>query len=184
MSLSKRQTDESEPVRKPKPVYAQNWVTKPLDNAQKAKLSIAAREAYELQTEHGLATGISFDDWRHEQVEIACGKSGLRKCTNKDFRAVLARFFLLAGKEKEAAEIYAKTGRVKGSEQIGDTHENRELCRALIRDKIAFSYGAFIVAYVAAIVRNKHQGKTIDDLSAAELQQLVYTVTARLNKKT
>lgn len=184
MSISKRQGDDSKPARKPKPVYAENWVTKPLDNAQKAKLSIAARAAYELQTQHGLTTGISFDDWRHEQVEIACGKSGLRKCTNKDFRSVLARFYRLAGKETEAAAIYAKTGRVKGSAELNDTHENRELCRALIRDKIAASNGAINEAYVAAIVRDKHQRKTIDDLTAAELQQLVYTITARLNKKT
>jgi len=182
MSYFKRELDASKPARKPA-VAAKNWATKLLDNEQKAKLSIAGREAYRIQSENGLTHDLSFDDWRREQVQIAVQKAGLRECTNNDFRAVLARFYRLAGRETEATELYAKTGRVKGSDQMGDTHENRELCKALIRDKITASQGAISEAYVAAIVRNKHQGKTIHDLTASELQQLVYTITARLSKK-
>ena len=183
MSIYKRQSDDSKPARKPEAAAAKNWATKPLDNGQKAKLSIAGREAYKIQSEHGLTDDLSFDDWRRDQVQIACGKGGLRECTNKDFRSVLARFYRLAGREKEADELYSKTGRVKGSDQMGDTHENRDVCRALIRDKIAASNGAINDAYVADVVRHKHQGKTIHDLTAAELQRLVYTITARLAKK-
>lgn len=184
MSLYKRQADDSTPARKPKPAAAQNWVTKGLTNPQKAQLSIAAREAFDVQTSHGLTDGISYDEWRHAETKIACGKESFRDCTNKDFRSVLARFYALAGREQDAAALWQKTGRVKGSEELNDTHENRELCKALIRDKIAASQGAISEAYVAAIIRNKHQGKTIHDLTASELQQLVYTITARLAKKT
>ncbi len=184
MSIYKRQADDSKPARKPKPAAAQNWVTKGLTNPQKAQLSIAAREAYDVQTNHGLTDGISYDQWRHGETKIACGKESFRDCTNKDFRSILARFYALAGREKDAAALWQKTGRVKGSDELNDTHENRELCKALIRDKIAASRGAINDAYVAAIVHNKHQGKTIHDLTASELQQLVFTITDRLSKKT
>jgi hypothetical protein len=183
MSMLSRQSDSEKPARKPKPAFAQNWVTKSLSNQQKAQLSIAAREAFDVQSNHGLTGDLSYDAWRHAETKVACGKESFRECTNKDFRSILARFYALAGREKDAAALWQKTGRVKGSEELNDTHENRELCRALIRDKIAASNGAIHDAYVAAIVRNKHQGKTIHDLTASELQQLVYTITARLAKK-
>jgi hypothetical protein len=183
MSILQRQSDAEKPARKPKPAAAQNWVTKRLTNPQKAQLSIAAREAFDVQSKHGLTGDQSYDDWRHAETKVACGKSSFRDCTNKDFRSILARFYALAGKEQEAAELWKKTGRVKGSDELNDTVENRELCKALIRDKIAASRGAINDAYVAAIVRNKHQGKTIHDLTASELQQLVFTITARLAKK-
>jgi hypothetical protein len=183
MSLIQRQSEAENPARKPKPVAAQNWVTKGLTNPQKAQLSIAAREAFDVQSKHGLTGDQSYDAWRHAETKVACGKESFRDCTNKDFRSVLARFYALAGREKDAAALWQKTGRVKGSDELNDTHENRELCKALIRDKIAASNGAINESYVVAIVRNKHQGKTIHDLTASELQQLVYTITARLNKK-
>lgn len=172
MSILQRQSDESKQPRKPAAKAAQMWVTKPLNNAQKA------------QESHGL-TESNFDTWRHEQIHIATGEqcAELREATNKHFRSILARFLALAGKEKEAAEIWKKTGRVNGSQQVGDTHENRELARAIIRDKIASSQGVINDSYVAAIIRNKHQGKTLHDLTAGELQQLVFTITARLAQK-
>ena len=183
MSILHRQSEESKPARKPKPAAAQNWVTKGLTNPQKAQLSIAAREAFDVQSQHGLTGDLSYDDWRHAETKVACGKESFRDCTNKDFRSVLARYYALAGREKDAAALWQKTGRVKGSEELNDTHENRELCLALIRDKIKLSNGAINEAYVAAIVRNKHQGKTIHDLTASELQKLVYTIQARLSSK-
>jgi|GEM_PF-2063278 len=183
MSLLQRQSDDSKPARKPKAAAAQNWVTKGLTHPQKAQLSIAAREAFDVQAQHGLTGDLSYDDWRHAETKVACGKESFRQCTNKDFRSILARFYALAGREKDAAALWQKTGRVKGSDELNDTHENRELCRALIRDKIAASHGRINDAYVAAIVRNKHQGKTIHDLTASELQNLVFTITARLAQK-
>jgi len=183
MSFAKRQSDSQKPDRQPKPSKAQNWVTKPLTHPQKAQLSIAARAAFDIQSEHGLTADLSYDDWRYRETEIACGKSSLRECTNREFRSILARFLQLAGKEAEAAALWKTTGRVKGSDEIHDTHENREVAKAIIRDKIAASRGAINDAYVAAIVRNQHQGKTIHDLTASELQALVFTIVNRLEKK-
>jgi len=183
MSILQRQLEAEKPARKPKPAAAQNWVTKGLTNPQKAQLSIAARQAFDVQSQHGLTGDQSYDEWRHAETKVACGKESFRECTNKDFRSILARFYALAGREKDAAALWQKTGRVKGSDELNDTHENRELCKALIRDKIAASNGAINESYVAAIVRNKYQGKTIHELTASELQQLVFTITDRLSKK-
>jgi hypothetical protein len=183
MSFQKRQADNAKPARKPATKAAKNWVTKPLTNPQKAQLSIAARAAFDLQNEHGLTGDLKYDDWRREQTEIACGKDSFRDCTNREFRSILARFLQLGGKEAEAAALWANTGRVEGSTELNDTHEQRELCKAILRDKITASRGVISDAYVAAIVRNKHQGKTLDDLTASELQQLIYTVVNRLAKK-
>jgi hypothetical protein len=183
MSIFTRQAESAKPDKKPAVKAARNWVNKPLTNPQKAQLSIAARAAFDVQSQHGLTNDLGYDQWRHAETKVACGKSSFRDCTNKDFRSILARFYALAGKQKEAAEIWKKTGRVEGSQELNDTHENRELCKALIRDKIAASNGAINDAYVAAIILDKYQGKTIHDLTASELQQLVFTITARLAKK-
>ncbi len=182
MSILQRQIEQSNQPKKPKPAMAKQWVTKPLSNTQKAELAIAARAAYDIQIEHGL-TDAKFDAWRHQQTEIACGKSSLREATNRDYRSIKAHFFRLAGRESAAKEIWAKTGRVKGSEELHDTHENRELARALIRDKITASNGRINDAYVEAILADKHPGQTLLDLTASQLQNLLYTIINRLSKK-
>lgn len=183
MSYFKREYDASKPARKPAAKAAKNWATKPLNKDQKSTLIIAGKEAYNIQSEHGLTRELSFDDWRREQVHIAVQKAGLRECTNQHFRAILARFYRLAGRENEAAALYAKTGRVKGSEESGDTIENREVSLVLIQRLITESEGKINAAYVADIVFDKHQGKAIDQLTASELQKLVFTITDRLSKK-
>jgi hypothetical protein len=185
MSAAKRQRSAEKPARKPRQAVANNWVTKPLTDAQKATLCIAARGAFDFLTKHGLVDG-SYDDFRHTQTNIACGKSSLRDCTNREYRSILARFYALACREEEAKKLWAKTGRVKGSDQIGDTIENREVAIALIHKKIADSDGKITEAYVESILADQHPGttmQTLSNLSAAALQNLVYTLTARLSKK-
>jgi len=117
-----------------------------------------------------------FDDWKYEQTEIACGQPSLRAAKDSDFRPILAHFLRLAGRVKEADEVWAKTGRVSGSDQIGDTHENREKARAIIRDLVVNSQGLINDAYVSKCVN----GRDLMDMTALELQQLVSTLSARL----
>ena len=170
------------PEPKQRPQRAQSWTTKLLSNDQKTKLSIAARDAWAAQTKAGLVEG-KFDDWRYSETEIACGTRSFRECMNSDFRPILAHFLRLAGKTTEAEAIWKKTGRVAGSTQIHDTHENREVARAIIRDMVAGSNGKISQAYVTAIVANKHPGVSVEKLTARDLQNLVFTLKARLRKK-
>lgn len=160
---------------------AVSWTNKRLDNGQKAKLSIAARVAWDIQSQAGLVDG-KFDDWRHAETKVACGLESLREATNAHFRSILAHFFRLAGKIAEADAVWAKTGRVAGSTQVHDTHENREVARALIRDLVTGSNGRLHPAYVAAIARGKFGNEDLLALTAKDLQDLLFTLRARLRK--
>lgn len=183
MSYYDRQYSDKKPRSKPAPKQAAEWATKPLSGPQKATLAIAARAAWDVQHAAGL-TGDDMDAWRHEQVKIACGKDGLREANQTHYRAILAHFQRLAGQEEKSRQTWSKTGRVTGSAEVHDTHENREVARAIIRDLVAGSHGAISEPYVEAICRNKFEGRDLLHLTASELQQMVMTVRARLRKKT
>jgi hypothetical protein len=183
MSIYKRQADEKAPKTKKTPAATSNWSKGLLSPAQIKKLATTAREAFEIQTNNGVTTD-SFDDWRRAEMEVASGHRSFKTMSNNHFRSVLARFLALAGRTDEAAELWKNTGRVEGSQQIGDTHENREVCRAIIRDLIAASRGAIGDAYVAKICADKFSGATIHTATAAELQQLVFTLRKKVQSKT
>jgi len=182
MSYYDRQHSSTSSARRgPSKPAAATWSAQPLTPAQKAKLSIAARSAWDIQTKAGLTDG-SFDDWRHAQTKIACGHASFRAATNSHFRSILGHFFRLAGKTGRAAALWARTGRVAGSDQVGDTHENREAARVIIRTIIDASNGLLSEAYVAAIMRGRFDNLALSDLTARDLQQLAYILRARLRK--
>jgi hypothetical protein len=182
MSSFDRRKSSSESATKPSRRVAADWATAPLSPAQKAKLSIAAKAAWEIQREAGL-TGDDAEAWRHEQVFIACGRAGLREATNKHFRSIEAHFAQLCGNEKQAQEKWSKTGRVQGSAEAHDTHENREAARAILRDLVAASAGAISEAYCETICRGKSAGKGLYQATALELQDVVKTISARVRAK-
>lgn len=182
MSYYDRKLSQEKAPRKPAARTAAEWATAPLSGLQKSKLAIAAKAAWEVQHEAGLAID-DFDVWRHEQVCIACGRAGLRDANQTHYRSIFAHFQMLAGQEAKARETWAKTGRVKGSPEVHDTHENREVARAIIRDLIAGSEGVIGDAYVAAISRNKFAGRELLALTACELKQMVITLRSRLRAK-
>jgi len=175
MSYYERNQSRSRPPVK----RAENWAKKPLSNPQKAKLSIAAKAAWQIQVTAGLDDG-SFEDWKHAQNKIACGFESIRDATNSQFRSILGHFLKLSGKTSEAKKIWKTTGRVTGSSEIHDTHENRETARVIIRDIIEKSAGRINDDYVTAIITDKHAGRPYLDLTAKDLQQLVFTLKTRL----
>ena len=173
MSYYDRTHDQRQRSAKPRQSKAAAWTNKVLTNDQKAKLSILARTAYDIQVQAGLIDS-SYDDWRYEQTTIACGQPSFRAATQTHFRSILAHYLRLAGKTAEADALWKKSGRVAGSTQIHDTHENREVAKAI--------NGRISEAYVMAIVTNKHAGISANNLTAQDLQNLVYTLKARLRK--
>ena len=122
MSYYKR--SEKEPRRARKSAGKSWGDNAPLTNPQKGKLSMYAREAWDALDRAGLVDGEDFDDWKHTQTEIACGVNSFRLATNKQFRSIKGRFLRLAGKEAEAKKTLSTTGRVAGSKEQHDTHEN------------------------------------------------------------
>lgn len=184
MSFYERErADGQQPrARKATAARAREWGRKALTTAQKTRLAMLVKEAYTVQEQAGLVDGDE-KTFRHEQVAVATGKAGLRECDNSNFRAIKAHFLRLAGRENEAAAQWAKTGRVQGSEEIGDTHENRETALAVLRETIALSGGLVSEEYARTIAADQCGGREMEEMTASELQTLVYTVVQRLRKR-
>lgn len=73
----------------------------PLTNAQKRYLiTELIRPAFARAGAE--ADGQSFDEWRLSQVLRACGKAGLRCCSQDDYGAVKAHFLAALGREGQA----------------------------------------------------------------------------------
>ncbi len=69
-------------------------------------LIMAAREAYAVQD-----PGITFDEWRAEEVMAAVGRPGLTACDHGHFCDLMAHFKIAAGKEDEALHWILKGGK-------------------------------------------------------------------------
>jgi hypothetical protein len=180
MSYYDRSRQEARPRR---PNSARNWAaSKSLSNDQKAKLSILAKACWQIQVEAGIFDGTE-KEFRHQQVEIATGKAGLTACSNADYRAIYAHFLKLQGNAKAAAAVYAKTGRVKGSKEVHDTHENRELAFHQIMRLAQVSDGAITDSYAADLSSDMFAGSPIHQLTASQLQALLFTLVERVRSK-
>jgi len=109
-----------------------------LKSQSRQLLAIKAREAYNHLLSAGvIEDGVSFDDWRKDQVMEAVGLPGISALNGLHFRTVMAHFLALAGQDDKAFRAYATTGRVKDSGPATDTHEAREQWFAMIRNEVA-----------------------------------------------
>lgn len=66
-------------------------------------LIMAAREAFLVQD-----PGISFDEWRREEVHAAVGRDGLSACDHHHFCDLMGHFKTAAGKDDEALDWFLK----------------------------------------------------------------------------
>lgn len=177
-----RSSSAKAPV-KAKKKAAREWTAKPLSNAQKMRISIAARDAFKVLQHLGLDDNMKFDDWRHFVTKKCCGIASLKEATNNQFRIIYGTFLQLGGKEKEAQVFLGKTGMVKGSDELKDTHERREQARFLISNLIGKSDGLITHEYMVSIAADKFNNKPLADLTASQLQDLFITLNARLQAK-
>lgn len=82
-----------------------------LTRKEVTSLVLLARDAHiYLKDRNRVDRYLTFDEWRHEQVEDACGKTGISKMTRSDYRTVKAHFLCLMDREAEAFQILQKTG--------------------------------------------------------------------------
>lgn len=138
----------------------------PLSKNQKRELAQLATRAY-CETHAGVSpTAREVAEWRHEQVLEACGKLGLRGCSQDDYHTVKAHFLDLAGEPGQALQVDIR----------GQTNPERiarwkleEACRV---------YG-FEISYPAAIARRQFHGAALDDLNRKQLWSLVFTIINR-----
>lgn len=166
---------------------ALDWSQTPLSNLQKARIAQLAAQAYKAQK----YLDLTLEEWRRSEQEIACGRSSLRECTQVHFLSLVAHFQALAGDKAESKKTWSRTGRVKDSGIMHDTHENRQTAMAKITEALKEHQAAMALTgqppavtypYVLAIVKNQHK-KPIDQLTATQLQRLLFTVTNRISAK-
>lgn len=151
----------------------------PFSKLQKRLLSQLAARAF--RRECALARGRGEDPdaswrahetWRHQQVAAACGKLGLRCCSQDDYKLVEAHFLHLLGEDGRAMAAL-----VRHQAQPRSTAE-----AVLWRELQQAADVGITREYVAAICRRQF-GCSLLDASENHLWHLVYTVRNRAAEK-
>lgn len=145
----------------------------PLSNYQKRHLSQLARRA--LNHTRALARGrgeefnVTEEDYRHEQVIEACGKHGLRCCSQDDYKAVEAHLLDKLGQHGPAFNAQVRAATEK--RRVAEFKLDAELKAAGLH-----------VNYANAICQRQFNC-TIFDATERQLWNLVYTVRNRAAAK-
>lgn len=145
----------------------------PLTNSQKRYLSQLARRA--LNQVRALARGrgetfeVDEETWRHEEVITACGKHGLRCCSQDDYKTVEAHFLDRLGAHGAAfnAQVQAATEKRRQAEAV------------LVRE---IEKAGLHLNYANAICQRQYRC-TIFDATEKQLWTLVYTIRNRAAAK-
>lgn len=116
-----------------------------LDKGQKARLAILARQAFDRLGAEDRASQTP-DQYRRAQVAVACGKAGLRLCSQIDYRRVEGHFLnlinetgkalnaLMRAETEERRQWYWKI--IMRTKQYGITKEKADgICRQMTRGK-------------------------------------------------
>lgn len=131
-----------------------------LDNGQKARICILAREAFDRLH----CTG-SFEEWRHEQQFLAIGKDSLLDATQADYLKIRARFEELTGESGRAVKTH-----------LADAMTDREI--AMGKLKAECTARGLALEYPGAICLRQYKCD-LDHASPNQLWQLVFTVRNR-----
>ena len=111
-----------------------------------------------------------FETWRHEpQVKLACGKNGLRLCSQLDYKAVERHFQQLLGED----------GRAFKADQRWQSEPRRQAESILVK---ACARHGFHLSYADAICRSVH-GMSLDDAETPVIWKVIYTVNNRGGKR-
>ena len=140
----------------------------PLTNDQKRILSQLARRAW---TQAGPELdGMSADEFRQQEVVKACGKLGLRCCSQNDYGAVKGHFLNLLGETEKAFQA---------------VHHGEGNARRVAEYKVvqACRDAGLELAYAAKICANTFKC-SLDEASTDQLWKLMFTVKNRGRKVT
>ena len=106
-----------------------------------------------------------FDEWRHDEIERATGKRGLLCCNNDDFCLVAAHMANLRGEMQQAMHWQLRAGT-----------EPRRHWEAKI---VAILNSVGLRNTYAEAIAIRRWKRPVSDLTAHELSQLYFTLTAR-----
>jgi hypothetical protein len=137
-----------------------------LTNRQKAYLSRLAAAAYVRL--HGEATARDprvVEEFRHAQVAAACGKAGLRCCSQTDYKLVEARLLDLNGWHAAAFNAGVSAA----------TEKRRQAEAVLVAE---CDKAGLHLAYAESICRNIYKCP-LSDASDRQIWNLIYTVRNR-----
>lgn len=110
-------------------------------------------------------TSAAFDTWRHAQVVRACGKDGLRLCSQLDFNAVKGHFLWLIGEDGHALNAHMRA----------ETEQRRQFEHLIV---IACTRWGFHLSYAENLCRSIHR-VNLNDADARVLRLVMITVNAR-----
>lgn len=133
----------------------------PLDNLQKARICMLAREAWEKDGRPGDHT-----DWRHDEQAKACGHGSLLACTQADYLLLRAHFKNLLGHSDAAFRDLIKHGT-----------QDKQLALFKLRGACA-EFAIQFPSYPAAICRRQYKC-ALDEASATQIWNLFITVRSR-----
>jgi hypothetical protein len=143
----------------------------PLTNGQKRELSQLAERAYRFSAakargrgEEPDMTSAAMDAWRHDEVAKACGKLGLRCCSQLDYAAVKAHFMHVLGEDGKALHYHLRSA---SEQQRQLEHKITRLLGQLGRP----------MAYADSICRRMNKGTSLLDASADQLKQVLIALT-------
>lgn len=113
----------------------------------------------------GLAVSTARGEFRREQVVQACGKAGLRCCSQDDYKLVEAHLLKLCREDARAfnAGVAAHTDGVRRA-------------RHILRDEL--EQAGLAPAYAAAICRNQFKVE-LDSASEKQVWALIFTIRNR-----
>ena len=147
----------------------------PLDKNQKRILSQLARRAFNRELAMARGRGEKLADlnevaFRHQHVAQACGKLGLRCCSQDDYGAVKGHFLNLLGEAGKAFEAI---------------HHGEGNARRVAEFKVvqACEQSGVAVAYAARICASMFKC-SLEDASADQLWKLMFTIKNRGRKVT
>lgn len=144
----------------------------PLSNKQKAYLAGVARRAYNMAAAVARGRGevleVGAEDWRHAEVAKACGKLGLRCCSQDDYKLVEGHFLDALQRPGEAFNAFVR----------GATNKRRVAEWKVVKECERFG---FALGYADKICRAQNHGAGLDDVDEKALWRLVYTIRNRGN---
>lgn len=147
-----------------------------LSNGQKAYLSQLSDRAFNRLAALAHGRGEELDSstaarakFRHEQVAEACGKLGLRCCSQDDYKTVEAHFLHLLGEDGRAMKALVR----------GEGNPRR-----VVEWKITKALEALgrPISYADGICRRMYHGTALMDASDKQLWKLFYALQYQLQR--
>lgn len=137
----------------------------PLDNGQKAKICMLAREAWEHEGRPG-----DPQEWRHQEQARACGHGSLRACGQEHYLLLKGHFLSLLGRDEAAFKVLVRHGT---EDRRSALYHLQKACRAA---------GKPYPSHPAALARRIHN-VALDEASEKVIWFLVFTIRKRHQKE-